>query len=172
MGNYLDGRPVDGISSALSPTKAGYIEREPVTLIRNFDIAFEGAKLAGEGFIITQQQAAELIAKDEGYKDVVKKYLSGKDVNERIGHTPSRYVIHFRGMPLEQTSAADTEFAERYADAIDIIRNNVKPERDKLPQNTSWNIGLKKKWWQFGLWRPACNCSPGWRKGVASRLGI
>ena len=52
---------------------------------------------------------------------------------------------------LGQTSL---EQAERWPDLIDIVREKVKPERDKLRDNPD---GRRRKeyWWQFGRWTPA-----------------
>src|SRR5690606_30510240 len=73
-------------------------------------------------------------------------YLGGEEVNTSPTQSHSRYVISFGQMSLEE--------AERWPDLIGIVREKVKPERDKLKDNAD---GRRRKeyWWQFGRWTPA-----------------
>jgi hypothetical protein len=73
-------------------------------------------------------------------------YLGGEEVNTSPTQSFDRYVISFGQMPLDE--------AERWPDLIRIVREKVKPERDKLKDNTD-GLFRKNHWWQFGRWTPA-----------------
>ena len=149
---FLNGEEVPFIDSALSPNDPAL--RDPMSLKECEDRAFEGAKVAGDGFIITPEEAQTLIQTNSKSADVVKLYLNGDDINQNIASRPSQWVINFRGFPLHK-SYPDELAAEDFPDCLRIVETRVLPERLKLDDDTAWNRGLKAKWWQFGLWRPA-----------------
>ncbi len=70
-----------------------------------------------------RKKLLHLIEKDPRNRDVMFPYLNGEDLNSRPDQSPSRWVINFHNWPLEQ--------AEMYPDCIKIVREKVKPERDK-----------------------------------------
>ena len=69
-------------------------------------------------------------------------YLNGEDLNSRPDQSPSRWVINFHDWPLEK--------AETYPDCMKIVREKVKPERDK----NTFSKNAKEKWWQYERGRP------------------
>ncbi len=73
-------------------------------------------------------------------------YLGGEEVNTSPRQEFDRYVISFGQMELAE--------AERWPDLLAIVREKVKPERDRLSDNTD---GRRRKayWWQFGRETPA-----------------
>lgn len=144
----LDDITVENISSTL--TDSVQIP-EPVSLKSNLGIAFEGAKTAGTGFIISKEEALSLIKKNPINESVIYPYLGGDDINNSPNQKASRYVINFKGLPLEDND----DSASHYPDCLSIIIDRVKSTRVKLDPKNSWNRGLIQKWWQFGLWRPA-----------------
>lgn len=148
----LNGAEVPFIDSALSPNDPS--RRDPVSLKESEDRAFEGAKVAGDGFIISPDEARTLIQASPQAADVVKPYLNGDDINQNIASRPSQWVINFKGLPLYKTVGCDRA-AQDYPECLRIVEERVRPERQKLDDETAWNRGLKARWWQFGLWRPA-----------------
>ena len=92
-----DGTPVRRISTLLEP--AGRVEGRPFQLAENKGIVFEGCKVYGEGFVITEELAQEWIAADPRNAEVLFPYLGGKDLNSRPDSSPSRWCIDFREMP-------------------------------------------------------------------------
>lgn len=152
MPKLLNGEKVSFIDSALSPNDPA--RRDPMTLKECENRAFEGAKVAGDGFIITFEEAQSLIRANPKSVEVVKPYLNGDDINQNIASRPSQWVINFRGFPLDKTQANEIS-ARDFPDCLKIVEARVLPERLKLDDDTAWNRGLKAKWWQFGLWRPA-----------------
>jgi hypothetical protein len=117
----LDENPVEGIDTALDESTIP-IADVPV-IAANRGVAFQGVIPRGSGFVLRSAEAAELLeAGDAQYNDVVRPYLGGQDITTSIEQTPSRYVIDFGTMRLEQAMA--------YPRALQIVRERVKPARD------------------------------------------
>lgn len=107
-------------------------------LVENENLAFQGSNVLGLGFTLTHEEAADLIARDPRNADALAPYVIGKDLNQRPDHSASRWIINFRDWPLGR--------AETYPDLIDIIRDKVKPERDKLPD---YKRRVRDAWWRY-----------------------
>lgn len=129
---YLDGAPVDEISSKL---KVGPTLPEPFVLSANGGKAFIGCQPTGEGFIVDDKVAAALIV--AGEQAVVRRYLTSDDLTDVVGAEPSRWIIDFGTMKLEE--------AMKYPKSLAVIRREVRPGREDDPS-------LLKIWWKF--WRP------------------
>jgi hypothetical protein len=139
----LDGRTAASINSRLRATP----ERpDPVTLMTNADLSFQGCIVLGMGFTLTPEERAALVAKDPRNAERTFPYLGGLDVNSSPRHQAERWVISFGQMDLAQ--------AEQWPDLARIVCEKVKPERDRLPANTD---GKRRRefWWQYGRWTPA-----------------
>ena len=95
-----------------------------------------GSIVLGLGFTLTEDQTAELIARDPRNAEVIQPYVIGKDLNQRPDCSASRWVINFRDWSLEH--------AEEYPDCLDIVRRLVKPERDRNKTKQRREI-----WWRF-----------------------
>lgn len=76
------------------------------------------------------------------YSQVVKPYIDSNDIANDPLQRPSRWVIDFGLMSLEEAMA--------FPVALDIVRREVKPIRDK-----DRNAGTREKWWLFSRPRPA-----------------
>ena len=136
----LDDEVVSGISSLL--TVPNTVEGRPVELIANSDKSFQGPIVLGMGFVLTPDEANALITANPRYSDVLFPYLNGEDLNSRADQSASRWVINFHDWPLEK--------AATYSDCITIVREKVKPERDKNPR-----AARRERWWQFAERQPA-----------------
>jgi hypothetical protein len=93
------------------------------------------------GFVLSPEEAQALIERDPRNRDVLFPYLNGEDLNSRPDQSPSRWVINFHDWPLER--------AETYPDCMKIVREKVKPERDRVNQRNA-----REKWWLFERARP------------------
>ena len=135
----LDETPTHGISSFL--TAPGAVTGTPYRLKANEGKSFIGTYVLGMGFVLTPEEAQQLIAKDPRNKDVLFPYLNGEDLNSRPDQSPSRWVINFFDWPIEK--------AMEYPDCFRIMEEKVKPERMQLKDN---NDGRRRKayWWQYG----------------------
>ena len=109
---------------------------KPYTLSSNANKSFQGSVVLGIGFVLAIEEAQALIAKDPRNKDVLFPYLNGEDLNSRPDQSPRRQVINFHNWPLEQ--------AETYRDCIEIVKERVKPERNKSNRKI-----YREKWWQY-----------------------
>ena len=139
----LDGAPVPIISSRLRPKP----ERpDPVRLAANADQSFQGSIVLGMGFTLTPTERSALVAGDARNGERVFPYLGGEELNSDPEQMFERYVISFGQMTLEES--------ERWPQLLAVVREKVKPERDKLKDNTD-GLHRKTHWWQFGRWTPA-----------------
>jgi hypothetical protein len=131
----LDGEEVVGINTRLRESKLAVEEYEP--LAQNAGRSFQGPIPAGS-FYLEPEEAEELLARDDAdYTEVVRPYLIGDDITEEPRQRPRRYVIDFGFRPLEE--------AMRFPAALEIVRQRVKPERDKNADR-----GFRENWWRFG----------------------
>ncbi len=129
----LDGEPVTEISTSLTAAGAG----RAAILAANKGRSFQGPIPGDEGFVIARAEAIDLLKGSEAdYKRVVKPYLIGKDITTEPGARPSRWVIDFGAMTLED--------AERYMEAMAIVRKRVKPRREQNRRKA-----YRDYWWRF-----------------------
>ncbi len=131
----LDSIVVDNITPSLTCESE---QREAIQLQANRKHAFQGYLTRGMGFVLDDEEARTLL-KDTGakYSEVVKPFLNGDDITRSLIQSPSRWVIDFGVMPLED--------ARKYPAALRIVEERVKPGREHDPAQI-------KMWWQF--WRP------------------
>lgn len=143
LGNKnLNNQTVSNISSLLLDTSV--TDLTPKVLSQNQGKSFIGAFTRGMGFVLSAQEAQELIDEDQRNSEVVKPYLNGDDLNGDPSQSPSRWAINFYDWPLNK--------AESYSSPMEIIKERVYPERmNKLSDRNVY----EKNWWQF--WRPRPN---------------
>ena len=144
----LDRRDVPFISAFLFH---GGGHDDPRGLIANSDKTFLGSKVYGQGFVFDDTDksgAASSLAEMRRLIEVnprntqrIFPYIGGEEINSSPTHTHHRYVINFGQDPLE--------IAEQWADLIAIVRTRVKPDRDRLREDTGPGAHGKKWWWQF-----------------------
>lgn len=134
----LDGRSVHALSSRLRPTPE---RADPQKLGGNAEAAYVGTYVLGMGFTLTPDERDALVAKSSTNAERIFPYLGGEEVNSSPTQNHNRYVISFGQMELDD--------AERWPELLRIVREKVKPERDK---NNRENY--RKLWWQFGEARP------------------
>lgn len=136
----LDKVEVEGISNFLKP---GHALLKAFPLAANKGQGFEGCKPVGDGFIVDESIAMQLLSrKDAQYSDVVRRYLIGKDIASQPMQEPTRWIIDFGMMELEDAMA--------YPAALEIVRDKVKPVRDQNNRDSR-----RERWWRFGEAVPA-----------------
>ncbi|MEC3994884.1 type IIL restriction-modification enzyme MmeI [Actinacidiphila sp. DG2A-62] len=111
-------------------------------LVANKGKSFQGSNVLGKGFILTPEQADDLIQRDPRNKDVLFPYLNGEDLNSRPDCSASRWVINFHDWSEER--------ARSYPDVFAIVERDVKPERLKNNRKV-----YRDYWWQYAEKRPA-----------------
>ncbi|MFG3281082.1 Eco57I restriction-modification methylase domain-containing protein [Streptomyces sp. NPDC048111] len=137
----LDGLVMpNGISTSLNPgtRESSWVE----SLVRNSDLAFQGAIVLGSGFTLSCDRAQEWISEDARYEDVLFPYLNGKRVNQSPKHDTDLWVINFHEWPESR--------AKLYPKAYSQVFGEVKSECEK--RDPISYAGLAERWWQY--WRP------------------
>ncbi len=135
---YLDNHQVSQINSSLTTTVD---ISKAVRLLANKNISFQGVIPVGKGFYIKSEQAEKWIENDLKNKEVLKLSSSASDLTDNPHGKPSRWIIDFNNMSLEDASEYKLPFEH--------IKLTVKPERE---------INRDKKardfWWMFLRPRP------------------
>jgi len=142
---------------------------EPFVIKANEDKMFTGYYFLGDGFLLTNERAKEIIDTDSKYKDVILPFINGDDLNDSIDQSPSRSIINFYDWPLDENYDFDLKvprgrpYATEYPICLDIVESLVKPERQrwKVDKNGNEIVGeyaldktYREKWWQFARSRP------------------
>ncbi|MEQ8808229.1 MAG: N-6 DNA methylase, partial [Imperialibacter sp.] len=92
----LDQKEVDQISSYLDSQE---LFGDPFSLASNTNKSFQGSIPLGDGFVLSIEEAENLLSRSRGYKDVVFSYLNGDDLNNQVDQSASRMVINFFNWP-------------------------------------------------------------------------
>ena len=144
----LDGRDVPTITAFLF--HAGGHEN-PAKLRSNQGLAFLGSKVYGQGFLFDDtdkrgtanslDEMRRLIARDPRNSDRIFPYITGAELNSDPRQEHHRYVVDFGRLSFEA--------AQDWPDLLQLVRDKVKPERDRLRLDTGPGAHGRKWWWQF-----------------------
>ena len=104
-----------------------------LALTANDGLAACGFMLAGNGFVLSEEEAKQLLA-ETSFEEIVHPYCKGGELTSRL---EGRYVIDFA-----QMSEAE---ARSFTQAYQIVSDRVKPQRLANAQPTR-----AKYWWRFG----------------------
>jgi hypothetical protein len=96
----------------------------------------------GMGFVLTPEERDALVARDPRNAERIFPYLGGDEVNSSPTQMFERYVINFGQMSLEDARA--------WPELLGIVREKVKPERDRQKDKVA-----RDYWWQHFRTRPA-----------------
>lgn len=146
----LNGEWVTNITSSLAA--ASRVIGAPFRLHANRQLAFNGSKV-DSGFVLSAHEAAEILEVDDACSRVVFPFLNGEDLNGRVDHSASRWAISFVDWSLEE--------AEKFKPCIDIVRQRVKPLRDRNPRKAR-----RERWWQHSEVAPGLYAAVRDRKKV------
>lgn len=107
----------------------------PLCLIENTGMVFEGSKFVGDGFLLTHDEANAMTAQNPDLTDVIFPLINGNELNNFPNQAPGRQIINFFNWSYDK--------AKEYPEAFALIENKVKPER-------LLNLRLAKiPWWQY-----------------------
>jgi hypothetical protein len=168
---------VSGITPFLEASST--IRGTPLRLKANADKSFIGSYVLGMGFLLSPEEATELLGRNPRNREVLYPFLIGEDLNSRIDQTPSRWVINFHDWPLDRSATGSWlgstekeqkvwlteglvpcdypgEVAADYPDCLDIIKAKVKPERTRKDSDGEFVLRypLYVKWWLYADKRP------------------
>src|SRR5262249_41898102 len=135
----IDGNSVSSISSTLSESSGYY--GPPRRLWSNRDIAAKGSSIQGVGFLMPPQDAERIKRTKPHEGDVLFPFLGGNDITSTVGSAPTRWVINFFDWPLQT--------AERYPVCLSLVREKVKPEREKAAERNAIGARRAKYWWKY-----------------------
>ncbi|MEA5552278.1 DNA methyltransferase [Anabaena cylindrica UHCC 0172] len=135
---YLNNQIVKSISSSLQSTIDVSIA---VRLQSNLDYSFKGVQPSGKGFIVTETQVKNWIKVESKNKILLKLLLSGADITDEPNGIPSRWIIDFNDMTVEEASDYEMIFLH--------IQDTVKIERENNRREVT-----RINWWQHGEKRP------------------
>jgi hypothetical protein len=135
----LGGNAVDSISSYL--TSGASVVKDPFPLACCMKQAFKGSGVNGLGFLLTPSEALDLRSKNTQNERIIFQYLNGKDIVDSPDSKPSRWVINFGEMTLEE--------ARDFVACFEIIERLVKPQRANLKEERA-----RTKWWLYERPRP------------------
>ena len=116
---------------------------EPKKLLATSNIAFEGSKITGSGFLLEKEHALKFINSNPANESVLYPYIGGEDLNSSPEQTPSRWVICFWDWPEED--------AATYYEPFSKMEIDVKPIRQRQDNNGKFKLDepLAIRWWQF-----------------------
>lgn len=173
----LDDASVPGITAFL--TAPGRIMGKPYRLKANENRSFIGSYVLGMGFILTHEQAAELIKRAPKNRDCLFPFLIGEDLNSSPDQSSSRWVINFHDWPLNRLGEGHwlgsdnkqrkewlrngvmpndypSPVASDYPELLAIVEEKVKPERMRKNEKDEYQLRypLYLKWWIYADKRP------------------
>jgi hypothetical protein len=139
----LDGIPVEFINSQMLPASE---RSNPLKIKANLSMWYMGSNICGEGFMLDRSEAMGLIAHDTKNAGRILPLIGGAEINGSPTQEYDRYVIFFGKDSLAE--------ADKWPELMDIVRERVKPTRDKLRGDAPAPAHRKKYWWQFSEPRP------------------
>lgn len=136
LARHLDGQDLaEPISASLRPLSLAVDTADELLANRGF--AYYGPIPGGRGFILEEEEAVGLLSHHGvPWREVIRPYLTGDDILSRPGHDPSRWIIDFGFMSLEE--------AMQFQEALQIVRERVKPQRDRTRRES-----YRRNWWRF-----------------------
>ena len=139
----LDNREVETISAFLFHDGG---HDDPERLATNAGKSFIGSYPLGMGFTFDDTDSKDiatpisemhrLIEKHPRNQEVIFPYIGGKEVSNSPTHSFHRYAINFYDRDLEE--------AETWPDLIKIVRERVKPGRNRQKRKVR-----SERWWQY-----------------------
>ena len=132
----LGEKNVTAITSFL--TEQSIVSGKPYQLMSNRNQGFQGSNLRGIGFVLTPEEAKELIRKNPLNREVLFPYLNGDDLTSRYDQSPSRWVINFFDWEIERASM--------YKEPFEITMKRVLPERMKITHEATRKKGTQFFW--------------------------
>ncbi|MFV8754770.1 Eco57I restriction-modification methylase domain-containing protein [Nannocystaceae bacterium ST9] len=127
-----------------SRLRLGHERPDPRPLASNAGLCWQGSFVLGLGFVLSPDQRDALVGEDARNAERIAPYQGGEEINTNPDQGFDRHVINFGTMELAE--------AEAWPGLLAIVRERVKPERDRLKDNPDGRR-YKRRWWLFG--RPA-----------------
>jgi Eco57I restriction-modification methylase/MmeI, target recognition domain len=133
----LDGKPIETLNSRLRPTPE---RSDPRKLTSNGGLSFQGSNIYGMGFVLDPTEAQELARANPNNREKIFPFVGGREVNSSPDQSYDRYVVNFGRLSLEE--------AQKWPALLTLVRERVKPGRDRNRSDTGMGAHGKKYWWQ------------------------
>jgi type I restriction-modification system DNA methylase subunit len=141
----IDGKVVDQITAFLF-TKGG--NELPKRLSPAITGVTKGVVPYGLGFVIDSErdecirpeELAIVLSREPDSRQLIFDYFGGDEFNSSPTLTPSKQIVNFGDMTLEQAS--------QFPALLGLIREKVKPMRDALTDQSGADA-LKEYWWKY-----------------------
>ena len=117
----LDGVQVDAITTML---EAGSELAAPQALPSNVGFCSDGVKVQGIGFVLGEEEASSILAREPRSREVITKYIVGDDINNCPRQTGTRWVINFWTRQEHEARVFKAPWG--------IVEERVRPYRDSL----------------------------------------
>ena len=134
---FLNNKCVKNISTSLSDE---VFAGTPKKLLSNKSKCFQGSVPLGDGFFLSEDEVNHYV-KIGHNSDVIFPYITGMELNNSYLLQPSRWVIYFRDWSLEECA--------NYPELLTIVKERVKPQRDKIIPKNNMAKQRKELWWKF-----------------------
>ncbi|HAS08928.1 MAG TPA: hypothetical protein DCS55_00155 [Acidimicrobiaceae bacterium] len=138
---HVGSRPVSRITPQLDPGRR--VSGQPERLAANSGRSFIGCLVGSKGFVLTQDEARELVASEAANAQVVRPYLDGQDFNSSPSQSARRWVVDFDEMSESE--------ARRYVEPWSVVEKRVRDEVLGKKGYPGWS----DRWWQYWNVRPA-----------------
>jgi hypothetical protein len=129
---FLDGIEVQTINSFLEDAQN---QEAPTDLKENARRVFQGSIFLGQGFLLSNDEASDLIESDPANRDVIYPVINGQEVNNNYDQEPGRKIIDFHDWSVGKAS--------HYVAPFERVERLVKPERQQ-----SNRAVRRERWWQ------------------------
>lgn len=138
----LDNQPAEMINAFF---EEGEAQKKPGKVAENHRTMYQGSILRGNGFLLSHEEADELIQRDHTCQDVIRAIINGLELNNDPNQAPGRSTIDFFNMTEAQ--------ARKYPEPYSIIASLVRPVRLALDDETAINRDHRDRWWQHAFVR-------------------
>jgi hypothetical protein len=136
---FLDGQPARNIDHQLKDIRPLAWERK--ILEENIGLASKGFDIGGDGFLLSDQERHEIIARSQHEAALIHPHLNGKELYSFPDLQPKRFIISFLDWPITR--------AQSYPVCLDRVERKVKPYRDTVNRKST-----REKWWIYNEDRP------------------
>ncbi|OUS30681.1 hypothetical protein A9Q99_05735 [Gammaproteobacteria bacterium 45_16_T64] len=142
--HILNGQTVHKITTYLKDNDSWI----PKRLKSNTNLVFEGTAPNGEGFLVSKQEAENMMQVDSEYKKILYPYVIARQVNQMPVVTSDRWIINFWDWNEEKSS--------HFSMAFSYLENEVKPIRQRRNESGDYVLRspLPQRWWQHKEKRP------------------
>lgn len=138
----LDDQPAEMINAFF---EEGEAEEKPDKVSENHRTMYQGSIFRGDGFLLTHEEANQLVQRDHTSQDVIRPIINGRELNNEPNQEPGRSTIDFFDMNEMQ--------AKKYSEPYSIVESLVKPVRFALDDKTAINRDHRDRWWQYAFVR-------------------